>query len=353
LEQGDFPSLIGVQLFGQGCFQEYGFIANSDTTGTYVRTIAIDRLVNQFLDDHDGNSLDHPPRKRQIISLGAGSDTRPFRLFASRSSSSIVYHELDFAVNTAAKLKAIRASPRLRRILEISDNGDSETIISASGDALHSPFYHLHPIDLRSLVFKTGVPNTGISIALPGIDVNLPTVLLSECCLIYLSPEQAMGVVDFFTKGLCPSGSTPTIPDPGTGSRSNTGTSAPPLGLIIYEPIRPDDPFGKTMVSNLAARGIQLQTLHKYSSLALQKTRMKNHGFEDGQKVADVDFIWKHWVSDAAKQRVAALEMLDEIEEWTLLAQHYCVAWGWRKGKENGNVDVFETWNNMESQQDT
>lgn len=308
--------------------------------GTYARTVAIDRLVNDFLNDDNGR--EQPPRKKQIISLGAGSDTRAFRLFASRASSSLVYHELDFPVNTTAKIKAIRASPLLRRTLGLIDSGESDTIISATGDALHSPFYHIHPIDLRVLVpseSQTGkgegfLSDTDIKGLLPGIDSKYPTILLSECCLVYLPPEEAVGVVDFFTKHLF----------------HTFSSDSPPLGLILYEPIRPEDPFGKTMVSNLATRGIQLQTLHRYASLEAQKQRLNEHGFKDGQGAADIDFIWQHWVNEAEKERVAALEMLDEIEEWRLLAQHYCVAWGWSEHDKTGDTKVFEGWKYVESQ---
>jgi hypothetical protein len=304
-----------------------------------VRTIAIDRLVNEYLDDD--NEAEQPPRKKQIISLGAGSDTRAFRVFASRPLNSLVYHELDFPVNTTAKIKAIRASPLLRKTLGIADDGESASIISATGDAVHSPSYHIHPIDLRTLVpsrlqgdkGKAASSDPDISTLLPGIDRTLPTVLLSECCLIYLPPEEAIGVLDFFTTHL---------PD-----TSSTGST--PLGLILYEPIRPDDPFGRTMVSNLATRGIQLRTLHRYSSLKVQKQRLNDHGFHGGQGAADIDFIWQHWVSEPEKERVAALEMLDEIEEWRLLAQHYCVVWGWTQNNEEG-MEVFESWRNIKSQ---
>jgi len=66
--------------------------------GTYVRTTAIDRLVKRFLDTEPG----HP---KQIISLGAGSDTRFWRLCcnADDASSSVVYHELDFESNVNQK----------------------------------------------------------------------------------------------------------------------------------------------------------------------------------------------------------------------------------------------------------
>lgn len=213
--------------------------------------------------------------------------------------------------------------------------------ISAAGDALHSSAYHLHALDLRSLCRDT---QAGISTSpreeegergLHEIDSQLPTLLISECCLVYLSPVEAAGVVNYFTRFLFP------------GS-AGEGT---PLGLIIYEPIRPDDAFGRTMVSNLAARGIQLQTLHRYASLQAQRERLLEHGFDAGQAAVDVEFLWQRWVSEAEKERVAGLEMLDEMEEWQLLARHYCVAWGWRDCS-GGLGGVFEGWRDIESMPD-
>lgn len=264
----------------------------------------------------------------------------------------LVYHELDFSVNTAAKINAIRSSPLLQRTIRIdkagSERGGTEEVtVSAARDALHSANYHIHPIDLRSLAAQTAIPNpqvvsgtqpttvdhshTSVTTLLPGIDPSLPTLLISECCLIYLSPTEADGVVNYFTK---------TLFQPTT-----------PVGLIIYEPIRPNDPFGKTMVSNLAARGIQLQTLHKYASLEAQRQRLRDQHLETGQGAADIDFIGDNWVSEAEKERVAGLEMLDEVEEWRLLAQHYCVAWGWREnGRLAAETSAFQGWRNVRPQ---
>lgn len=238
-----------------------------------------------------------------------------------------MYHEVDFSVNTATKIKAIRSSPLLQSALRIADTGD--VLISPDGDAFHSDSYHIHPVDLRSLPKSSS--NT-----LLGVDNTLPTLLISECCLVYLSPTDATDVLSYFTNTLFP-------------PRSSS-TSATPLGLILYEPIRPHDRFGETMVSNLAARGIHLQTLHRYASLALQRKRLQDSGFDNGQGAADVDFIWEQWVSEEEKERVAGLEMLDEIEEWKLLASHYCVAWGWREGDDNR--EIFGLWKTVEAQQE-
>ena len=282
--------------------------------GTYVRTTAIDQLVLRFLSAEPGV-------KKQIISLGAGSDTRFFRLQASGSyvSESMIYHELDFAANTSRKISTLIQSESIKGCVP----GPLE--ISSDGSTLHSPKYHIHPVDLRSLFPSEHPINPKANpVALDHVDVKLPTLLISECCLIYLEPAAAEAVLDFFAS-LFPSGTS--------------------LGVALYEPINPFDSFGKMMVLNLAARGIVLQTLQKYHSLEIQKARLRKHGFV-GAAAEDVDFLWENWISANEKERIAALEMVDEIEEWRLLAQHYCVAWGWR-----GNEDaVWNAWQEINDQ---
>ncbi|CAG8155123.1 unnamed protein product [Penicillium olsonii] len=302
--------------------------------GTYVRTTTIDQLVTRFLGPWSPNK-----QRKQIISLGAGSDTRVFRLLSSRKTPDFIYHELDFAVNTTAKIRAIRSAPELQRVLGIDSSVSGEgspVTVSEAGDALQSPSYHVHPVDLRSLP-----AHSNPAAALPGVETGLPTLLISECCLIYLSPIEAQKVVSFFTEGLFGQIA------PGSDGDALGHTGVAPLGLILYEPIRPNDAFGEVMVSNLAARGIQLQTLHKYASLEAQRTRFREQGFGDGQAAGDIEFIWKNWVTEEEKGRVAGLEMLDEMEEWELLARHYCIAWGWR---DQAHISAFAGWKDLEAQ---
>ncbi|KAL4934779.1 S-adenosyl-L-methionine-dependent methyltransferase, partial [Aspergillus oleicola] len=223
-------------------------------------------------------------------------------------------------------IKAIRGTPLLQRVL----GRPEEVSISEAGDELHTPNYHIHAVDLRTLAHEgAGDASTAHKLK-ECVGSSLPTLLLSECCLVYLSPNEASDVIRYFTHTLFPT------------SNENPET----LALILYEPIRPDDAFGRTMVANLATRGIQLQTLHKYASLGAQRRRLREQGFDGGQAAADVDFLWERWVAEEEKERVAGLEMLDEMEEWKLLSQHYCVAWGWREGNSR-----FNGWRELEQQQ--
>ena len=310
--------------------------------GTYVRTKAIDNLVDEFLSKN-------PTQEKQIISLGAGSDTRFFRLMSRKPVShgrgillrpNVIYHEIDFKANTIQKLHPITEFSELSGHVASPVTIFSSTILSdghnddaphadkdqnhpidlrdQSDDTLHADQYHIHPIDLRDLDPSRPAPHS-----LDLVDTALPTLLISECCLCYLPPAAADTVALYFTKHLFP--------------------DSTPVGLILYEPIHPNDPFGRTMVSNLAARGIVLQTLKRYGSLEAQAARMISYGL-GGTGGASVKDLWDKGVEEKEKERVAALEMVDEVEEWELLAGHYCVAWGWRRGAKD---ELWEGWNEM------
>ncbi|KAI9683370.1 MAG: carboxy methyl transferase for protein phosphatase 2A [Trizodia sp. TS-e1964] len=294
--------------------------------GTYVRTMAIDLLVDAFLALSPHSSSDklntHPQSNRQIISLGAGSDTRYFRILASRAKNPstpfcpLIYHELDFPENTTKKISSIRSSPDLSSLLHLSNGPPPEAYMPEDTAALYTQAYNIHPLDLRDL------PNLPI---LPNLSRTAPTLLLSECCLIYLPDTSANAILLHL---------------------ANTLFAPPvPLALALYEPIRPDDSFGRKMVSNLAERGIELQTLHKYASPDLQLERLRELGFAGGCGAADVNFLWERWVEQEEKERVGRLEWLDEIEEWRLMARHYCVTWGWRDGE---GADIFWRWRTIE-----
>jgi hypothetical protein len=47
-------------------------------------------------------------------------------------------------------------------------------------------------------------------------------------------------------------------------------------------------------------------------------------------------------VDEAERDRVATLELMDELEEWELLAKHYLITWGWR-----GSSAHFKRWIEM------
>ena len=79
-------------------------------SGTHVRTTAIDILVEKFL------STD-PTQTKQIVSLGAGTDTRYFRLLSKHPNLPLIYHELDFPAITLQKISTIQHTPSLHALI--------------------------------------------------------------------------------------------------------------------------------------------------------------------------------------------------------------------------------------------
>lgn len=210
----------------------------------------------------------------------------------------------------------MRATPALGRVLSdaaaTDDEGASWTARPTAGGE-----YHCHGVDLRRLA-DTGTPEGGGAEAppeLPGLRADVPTLVLSECCLCYMTPPEATGVLSYF------------------GARVDPTQAS--LATAIYEPVRPDDPFGRVMVSNLAARRIRMPTLAAYPQPADQERRLRDAGFQHARAMTVGD-IWRSWVPEAEKERVDGLQGLDEVEEWELLAAHYVVVWGGRQGGDGG-----------------
>lgn len=256
---------------------------------------------------------------KQIISLGAGSDTRFFRLKDAGLLEECVYHELDFPENTKKKVAMIHQSSKMRSLLGAEDD------VAFLSDEAHAPRYHLHAIDLRQLD-----PNDVKYSAEPRlreIRADTATLIISECCLTYLRSDTADAVITYIT--------------------TNVLVESTPKGLLLYEPINPFDAFGKVMVSNLASRGIVLQTLQQYGSLEAQISRLKKYGFGSGQGAMDLAYLQENWINEVEKERISRLEMLDEIEELDMLMKHYCITWAWSDGV---NAPIWSQWRTIQSQ---
>ena len=96
-------------------------------------------------------------------------------------------------------------------------------------------------------------------------------------------------------------------------------------------------------------RGINLKTLAAYPTVESQCLRLKQCGFTSGQFAIDINFAHDHWMGQAELQRISKLELLDEMEEWRLLASHYCIVWGWKTSEntDGSQGNPFKEWANI------
>lgn len=266
------------------------------------------------------------PQKKQIISLGAGTDSRYFRLRTKNKHENLIYHEFDFPSVSTTKSRIVSNNEAL-----LKEDGNATLFMEPQKatsdpdpdpepewgfrDARGETIYCCHPLDLRRLPYAPSMKELN---SFHGIQSDIPTLLISECCFCYLEVDNARDVVKWFSDRI------------------------PSLGIILYEPIGVDSSFGQMMVANLAARNITMPTVKVYKTLRDQKERLSELGFASpngGQEAETIEQIWNQWVSPAEKERVDSLEGLDEVEEWQMLARHYSVAWGWK------GTTGWESWN--------
>lgn len=107
---------------------------------------------------------------------------------------------------------------------------------------------------------------------------RVPTLIISECVLIYLVPEHSNRFLRWVSESfrIC--------------------------GFWMYEQIKPNDPFGHTMIKNLQERGCPLQSIETYPNEASQIERFLSAGFEKVQ-AKDMNYIYNNILSSQEKQR--------------------------------------------------
>ena len=85
------------------------------------------------------------------------------------------------------------------------------------------------------------------------VDAKRPTLLLTECLLIYLKPEDSVNILKW---------------------AGELFKESPFLSIMNYEMIEPFDSFGQTMINNLMDRGCDLLGIEETPTLDAQTKRM-------------------------------------------------------------------------------
>ncbi|KJA28888.1 hypothetical protein HYPSUDRAFT_1082946 [Hypholoma sublateritium FD-334 SS-4] len=249
--------------------------------GTYVRSAGIDILVNQWLSMASQSS-----QRCQIVSLGAGSDTRFWRIAAHSAGPSKehleVYVEMDFPEITTKKAMAIRKSKEL-----VQGLGDpADVMLAQGGTALHSPRYHLLPVDLRldpSETLEPALCNSSNPDVSAILNPSLPTLVLFECVLVYMSSSSSLRLLEWFVN---------------LSKRSENGV----LGCVIYEMFGLGDAFGRVMIENLKERNISLPGAELFPTIASVPIRFLDAGFSAGRALT-LKEIRKNYISAEELER--------------------------------------------------
>jgi tRNA wybutosine-synthesizing protein 4 len=287
--------------------------------GYFSRVQALDQLIAEFVATARAHGL-----PAQVVSLGAGFDTTYWRLKATGDAAIVpdYYVELDFESSIAQKLAIIAATPELSAVID-APNPNAAAAAAAggvgAGDAASASEVHAHasPVYARwsDLAIVGGdlrdMPRVEALLrAHTRLDFSAPTLFLSECVLVYMRPHESAGVLAW---------------------AANPAVFTGPVVLATYEQIHPNDPFGRTMVANLAARGCPLLGLPEYPDLAAQRRRFFGLGFAR-HGAWSMNDVYGHYIDRAVLRRAERIEIFDEFEEWHLIQGHYCISIGMRDG---------------------
>ncbi|XP_006859867.1 PREDICTED: leucine carboxyl methyltransferase 1 isoform X2 [Chrysochloris asiatica] len=145
-------------------------------------------------------------------------------------------------------------------------------------------------------------------------NIKLPTLIITECVLIYMTPEQSANLLKW------------------------AASSFETAMFINYEQVNMDDRFGQIMVENLRRRQCDLAGVEMCKSLDSQKERLLSSGWETASAVDMMELYSRLPRSEVS--RIESLEFLDEVELLEQLMQHYCLCWATKGGNELGLQEI-------------
>lgn len=260
--------------------------------GYFSRYYILRSLLLKFIALHTKSNQRH-----QVIVLGAGYDTTFFQLYKEGvipTNGLIRYVELDFMDVTVTKVLALQQCSELKNLLSSFKIECTSDTASAS----ISPFYHILPTDLRDIEqLQHTVLNTA------GIDPFLPTFILAECVLVYMTSAEGSSLLSWLAS---------------TFSSSSA--------IAVYEQINPNDPFGHQMMINTRQRGCPLIGIQE--SLGAWELRLTQVAGWERADAKSMRQLYACGVDGEEMRRIRSLEIFDEFEEWDLIQDHYCVALG-------------------------
>ena len=221
-----------------------------------------------------------------VVNVGCGYDTLGFYVLERWTNARVV--EVDHEEVATERRARGEANARTRRAAA-SEAYDLRACDVRDGEALRRVFE-----DLR-------------------LDWSAPTLVIAECVLAYLPPGKSDEVVRFF------------------GERVERGA------FISYDPIEPDDAFGRQMVRNVESRGCAFAGIRDAPSVAGARARFERNAWRRAEAY-DMNEVYAR-LDPVERARIERIELFDEFEEWKLIMAHYCVSVGVNDDEGGGLAD--------------
>jgi O-methyltransferase involved in polyketide biosynthesis len=281
--------------------------------GTYARVACIQKAISSFL--VECFNIEPKPECAQVIVLGSGKDTSFFRILDERRRNRrfdaleqpFHWFEVDHAEILQQKAELIHRSPAFASTCSpTSVDGGFEVVPTHSSLPWHQAKCHLlaHNLNLNpeNLIQK---------LIQSGISLTAPTLVVCECVLMYMTIDATKNLLSALSN---------YIDD---------------CTFVSYEPILGlNSSFGRVMQDNLTKIGV-VQPLS-----CLLELRMISHWLNffasfGCKRATSCDMYTAYETVLSVEQRSHAqhCEFLDELEEFILIMQHYCLT------VSNNNVD--------------
>jgi O-methyltransferase involved in polyketide biosynthesis len=269
--------------------------------GTHARVCAISKVLHNFCQQvvNDDNKQAH------VVILGAGKDTSFFRLVGASASDSprttnIGWHEVDYPSVMANKAKLLRQNSKELSLQEIVSKDEDITVFTTN--AHHSCHLVSHNLKEDPHILANKLSRCGINLETDAI------LWVSECLQMYLDEVVSRSLWQHIAK------------------------SCRQARLVLYDPIvgesRSRQSFGRVMEQHLLRASIisPESSFSHTRTLSQQLNKLTSQGW---QTAMGCD-MWTAYnmntlVSPQERMRANASEMLDEVEEWMLIMQHYCI----------------------------
>lgn len=284
--------------------------------GYYTRIYTIYNIIIDFI-----NCCKQYNKLCNVIILGSGYDTTYYKLYDNNYIQYISqYIEIDFDIQIYKKCKIIyRYKNNIFQFLQPLNNNSNKYCTEYNG-------YTLLSCDLRNIEqLKRQLHSIN------KLDYTLPTIVISECVLIYMSSIHSNNIVKYFSEEF-----------------NNN------LLFIDYTPIQPNTQFGRTMQYNMIQRNCELLSYNTFPTIDTYIQRYIQYNYTSGCGYTMYD-IYNKYINKQDKQRIEYIEKLDEYEEWNIIMNHYCINIGYKQiiqqhdnsNHHNNNID-FTNMNILE-----
>lgn len=261
--------------------------------GYYARVLGNQMALDKFIEATTG--------PRQLLFLGVGYDTFPITSFLKSGPDTKVF-EIDFPDILARKHDMYLADERLAKVF--SNDASAASSDRSMPPPMAAPSTQASGVKLLGQFALVGVDirQTDRLVELllqAGWDRHRPTIVFTECVMVYIDREH--------TEGIC---------------RALGDMVEQDSVWVSYDMINPDDRYGKIMVQNLTAAGFHIPGITDFPTLAAEANRFLSTGWTTAHSCTMHQF-YNRCITAEEKLRIKDLEMVDEVEEWNMIMDHY------------------------------